>query len=427
MRASISVATLLLFPLGAWTFGQKPKQAPGSATLVAHVLEPNGTEPAAGVRVLLEPSPEPGTKSRPPMSLAPRRGLRRAQSAADGVARFIALAPGKYTLRAELSAILFVELDPLTIAPGEPSREARLVLPPYGRIAGRLRGCEGVALEGFTIVVLPADADLMRGLSARGRPDGKAEWTLPPISSDGSFRTGPLQPGRSMLALGYPAIEYRSGSGSRAYDWGAQYELGTVEVPARGESHVEFDLAGRLPGRIELELKVHGKPGANSNVSVMSTDELPRKGAIALDGKGMGLSGPLPPGGVRFAVFGARDEWTWSPEETWTVASGETLHLALDAPIVEGVVQLVDVSGGAPLAGKGVFVVPDEDVIDQQVLTTDKDGRLSLFLAPGHYRIKFGLEDGPDGKGARSPYADVVLDWSEASATAQKIEVARTR
>jgi len=376
------------------------------------------------VRVLIAPSLDPVTGSRDPMTLAPRKGLRTATSAADGSACFDAVAPGNYTLRAELSAILSTEIDPFAIAAGDTSREARMVLPPYGTVAGRLRGCEGISLDGFSIVVLPEGATILTRLNARDRPDGKAAWKLPPIAADGTFRSGPLQPGHSRVSLGYPAIEYRSGSGSRAYDWGALDELGEVEVPTSGELHVEFDLAGKLPARIELDLKVHGKPGANANVSVMSTDEQRRSAAIALDTHGLGRSGAFPPGSVHFAIFGAHEEWTWCPEETWTVTSGETLHVELDAPIVEGEVQLVDAAGGTPLARVEVLVVSDNDVASQRALRTDNEGRLHLNLEPGRHRIEFGMQKGKD---ARSPYADVVLDWSEASSTPQKIAVLRRR
>ena len=415
MRASISAALLLLASLGAAGFVQARK----GTTLVVQVLEPDGARMAADVRVLLARSPElvSGSPERP-------KTLRTLQIAADGSARFERLAPGQYMLRAELSAILYAELDPIAIAAGETSREARLVLPSFGTIAGRLRGCEGVVLDGFAIVVVPEGASITTRMEVRGSPDGKPAWTLPPIAPEGSFKSGPLQPGRSSVSLGYPAIEYRSGSGSRGYDWGALVELGSVDVPSSGELQADFDLAGKLPARIELALKVHGKPGAKSNVCVMSTDEQPRNAAIALDQRGLGRSGAFPPGGVHFAVFGPREEWTWYPKETWTVAGGQTLHLDLDAPIVEGEVQLVDAASGTPLAREEVLVVPDEDVASSHVLTTDKDGRFTLHLEPGRYRIEFGFEKGKD---VRSPYDDVVLDWSEASATAQEIAVARKR
>jgi hypothetical protein len=212
--------------------------------------------------------------------------------------------------------------------------------------------------------------------------------------------------------LGYPAIEYRSGSGSRGYDWGALAEIGTIDVPSSGELQADFDLSGKLPARIELALKVHGLPGAKANVSVMSTDEQPRNAAIALDKQGLGRSGAFPPGGVHFAVFGPHEEWTWCPKQTWTVASGQTLHLELDA------------ASGAPLAHEEVLVVPDDDIASQRAQHTDQDGRLTLHLEPGRYRIEFGFEKGKD---VRSPYTDVVLDWSETSATPQKIAVVKKR
>ncbi|MBK7641770.1 MAG: hypothetical protein IPJ19_01760 [Planctomycetes bacterium] len=103
---------------------------------------------------------------------------------------------------------------------------------------------------------------------------------------------------------------------------------------------------------------------------------------------------------------------------------GQTLHLELDAPIVEGELQLVDAASGAPLAHEELLVVPDEDIAASRVQTTDKDGRLTLHLEPGRYRIEFGFEKGKD---VRSPYVDLVLDWSEASATPQKLAVAHKR
>jgi len=105
---------------------------------------------------------------------------------------------------------------------------------------------------------------------------------------------------------------------------------GSQGLLAWAENTVHFEAGvGSMPVTFwGLTLREANEPGpyrlssvALSNVSVMSADDTPREGAIALDGKGLGLSSPMQPGSVRFVVFGARPRQSRrgssSPRRRW--------------------------------------------------------------------------------------------------------------
>jgi hypothetical protein len=160
---------------------------------------------------------------------------------------------------------------------------------------------------------------------------------------------------------------------------------------------------------------------------VLSADDDPRDAFVDLDSHGRGISGFLPPGKVRLVVSGPREQWYWYPQESWSIPSGETLHIALDAPIVEGTVRLVDAATGMAIARKEVLVGPAGDVAESHLLKTDAEGRITLALVQGRCCIQFCLEDGPTGEGVPSPYEDLTFQWNDAPEAGLRLEVPRKR
>lgn len=406
----------------------RPLQAQLSrgATVVARVFQADGTTPASGLQVTLAPSTRESHENREPR--AERLSQRESTSGPDGRAEFSAVAAGTYTLRAEWTPAIWTELGPVEISGTEGAKPFDLVLPPSGSLAGRVLGFEQSPIDGCSIVVLPADAtpEERANWDTRGAPSESAELNL--IARDGTFRTGPLRPGRSSVRLQYPAVIVRYGQSSMSRMPGSTLELGEIEIPVGTELQHDFQLEGRTPGSVVAEVRVQGGPAADARVLIQSADDEQRNGAIRLDPQGHGASGPIAPGPVRIQITAADGKWSWSPPGTWMVFSGEALHLSWDIPVVDGSLQLVDDVSGIALAGRQVLVRRDgSNSYELFEVTADAQGRLDLHLVPAAYLLEFLIEIGRDGRRDPSPYEAARFDWNADNPGNSVLRVRRRR
>jgi hypothetical protein len=398
------------------------------ATLVARVLQADGRTPIAGLTVTLEPS-APADQDQGSLRILGSPGSQReATSAADGSASFPATPPGTYNLRAEVSPGLAAELDGVAIAAADTRKDCELVLPPNGWLVGRVLGLDAAAAAGCSLVILSQGlSPEERGmLQARAQFDRKGPQN--PVAADGSFRAGPLRAGKSEVTFQFPSVQVHQGPNSSFGMPGASIELGLVEIPAGGELRRDFDLRGKLPGRVEADVLVNGVPAAGAQVSVSSTDQVQRQGMIALDEHGHGSSGPVVAGPVRFDLSSAEGDWSWTPPGSWTITSGETLRVRWDVPLAKGALQFVDEISGLPLAEKQVALAAEADTEGMSSWVqriTDKQGRLELQMVPGAYRVQFLIEFGAGGKHDPSPYADTRVDWTSSGPSTSVLKIAK--
>jgi len=383
------------------------------ATVVVRVLESDGKTPRAGISVTLGPSAPPGQENDIWTRSAAGPSQREATSDADGRASFGAIAAGTYALHAELTPLLATDLDALAIAVTDTEKVVDVCLPASGSLVGRVLGFEKAPVAGCTLLVLPLNLDpeqldeleFLLDVSKRPAPNS--------VAVDGTFRTGPLRVGKSRVSLQYPETRVHDGANRSWGQPGTRIELGEVEIPAGRELQKDFELVGKLPGRIEVEMRVNGTPATDARVDISSTDQAQSGGVIELDANGRGVSGPIAPGPVKFVVTGPRGRWSWSPPGSWTVASEGTLRVSWDAPLVDGSLQLVDAVSGVGLAKKLVLVRPDTPESGHAVQgETDAQGKLELRLLPAAYHIDFTIDFGEDGKPGRSPYERARFEWT---------------
>ncbi len=394
------------------------------ARLVARVRQADGRTPIAGLTVTLE-SVQPDKNDHPGVVFRTlsRDKQREASSGADGDASFAAVAAGTYRLRAELTPLLAAEQDGVAIAAADTEKRIDLVLPPNGWLVGRVLGLEGAAGEGCSLVILPTGIGDEERELLEDRANLNRKGPQNPVAADGSFRAGPLRAGKSGVAFQYPSIKVKDGPNSSWTQPGAKIELGEIEIPAGGELRCEFDLRGRLPGRVEAEVRVNGAPASNARVSIRSADGEQRGGVIELDANGRGTSAPIAAGAVRFDLGSSEGGWSWSPPRTWTIASGETLRVSWDVSLVAGSLQLLDAATGKPLALHDVSILSEAeaDGFESWVQrTTDTQGRLDLRLVPAGYKLFVQFVSGPDGRPMRVNFEPARFDWT-ASGSAQPL------
>jgi hypothetical protein len=398
------------------------------ATLVARVLQADGKTPIAGSRVTLDPFVPAGEAQHTSIQYLNPPNQREATSAADGRASFPAVLAGAYTLRAELTPLLAAELKGCEVALADTQKEVDLVLPPNGWLAGRVLGLEPAAAESCSLVIVPADLPDRERVMLRARVQLGEQRRPYLLGADGSFRAGPLRAGKSSVSLQFPEVKVEDGPNSRWSQPGTEIALGEVEIPAGGELQREFDLRGKIPGRVEADVRVNGAPAADARVSVRSANQEQRGGEISLDANGHGTSAPIAVGPVRFDISATDGEWSWTPPGSWTIASGETLRVQWDVALASGSLQLVDEVSGAPLAEREVSIRAEAEAdgfASWVQRSTDKQGKLELRLVPAAYRIDFTFDRGPDGKLGQSPYQGARFDWTASGPASALLKIAK--
>ena len=381
-------------------------------TLVARVLQADGKTPVAGVKVLLGTSAGSGAEKEWAAAME-REKFRETTSGPDGAATFASVAAGTYKLRAEASSQLAAELEAVVIQSVDTRKDVDLVLPASGWLVGRVLGIDAAETGGCSLVILPTAMTQEERSVLEAQVQFDREGPQNPVAADGSFRAGPLRAGKSSVAFQFPQITVHNGPNTSFGMPGATIALGEVEIPAGGELRQEFDLRGKLPGRVHATVRVNGAPAAQTRVSINSGDQGERNGLIQLDADGRGTSTPIAPGAIRFEIGSNDGEWSWTAPGTWTVVSGETLQVQWDIVLASGTLQLVDGESGLPLAEKQVMITTDaEEFGGWNQRATDKDGKVSLRLAPGAYRAEFLFDRSDDGKPSQSKYAATRFDWT---------------
>jgi len=399
---------------------------PGTS-VVARVLEADGTTPAPGLEVVLEgnrPS-EPGATR---IVSADDPSRLEATTGADGRASFPAVTAGSYTLRAERTPLVQARIEDLSIADSDTERVVDLVLPASGWLVGRLLGFDQDPAEGCTVVVLPT-ALAPEERARLGFPLLRGPESDPnAVALDGSFRAGPLVAGRCTVQVRYPTVMVRQNASSSWGLPGPTIELGEVEIPPGGELRRDFDVRGRLPGAIDVIVRLEGARALDAYVLVLAADPSAERGrgVIELDGEGRGRSGPIAPGRVTLAVQARDDSWSWSLPEARTVVSRETLSVALDISLAGGKLQLVDAVSGAPLADRRVMLRRATGSGELPIwLSTNGEGRLEPRLVPAAYQVFVMGEAGSDGRVELAPYESPTFDWTASGPAEAVLKVER--
>jgi hypothetical protein len=384
------------------------------AAVEGRVTEADGTTPVAFVEVEIVSRDDTGAMAWSPWNDA---DLRRTTTDAAGRYRFEALGPGRWHLRAPRSLLLVGRADVEIAAGGPEVVAADVAFPAHGEIDGRVLAGEELDLSGALISAAPiANANEVRNrwnalLSMQDLPPGFE------VAADGSFRLAPVAAGTLQLELVLPpALDLANGIQFPQH----RIPLGPVDVAAGAVTTKELDVRATGPGALDFALLVDGRTAERCEIALT-----PRTGSFAssvvrTNADGLASSGLLLPGEYGLAITGPGGAWSWAAPEKAEVRSGERAQVTLEIDTVEAALELADAAAKAPLAHRRITVQQDSPSAAAAVLRarTDADGRATLLLVPGRYRLSCE----PD-RGGRA-YAAVELEWTPSGPVPARVELA---
>lgn len=340
------------------------------------------------------------------------------ESDAGGRFEFRGVSVGKYNLTASLTRFFSVERA-LSVDPGSTAQDVELPLPPRAWLSGKLLAPEGTSFAGLTAIAIPKsvldkDPHAERNRIFFGKDDAATD-----IGADGTFRLGPLPPGEVQVTVRMPDSPYSHGTSGWSTVQGRGIEVGNVMLEPNGETVQEFDFRSWLPGTIEIQATVNGRPASAFRVNIDDPEHRGTAAILQLDSKGMATSKPLAPGSYEISVYPEGSSVPSVTKQRRDLAPGEAAKVSLSWNHVSGTVRVLDDATGKPLAGQRVTIGPDSDRFGMGTsLDCDKDGVARLELVVGRYRIAIANEHSGIG-----PNAGVVIDWLESGPASKEIRL----
>lgn len=285
----------------------------------------------------------------------------------------LSLPPGRYVVRATSPAHVPL-LEPVEVF--APATTARLAVVAAARIRATLGPAEALALlrtlgeggeEPLAIVVTPSTGDA---------PPAAA------VDENGHATVGGLTAGRHDVVVRYwlTTSPVRSGS--------VTLPVATVDLAGGELRELEIDLAPLLPATTFGRVIAGGAPLADVHcflrtVGERSSGRSLRSLRVATDSEGR-YRGLVPPGEYGFTVtYPAQPGPGWvvfQPEETWTLAPGESREQDFDFPLRRARIRFTT-ADGQPVVGHTVTIRRPGYHLPGG-LETDGDGRVEVFPAP---------------------------------------------
>jgi RNA polymerase sigma-70 factor (ECF subfamily) len=460
--------SLPLRPLAADRVTEITARLTQGATLSGIVLRSDGTTPSPYTPVHLEPRQD-GTVQQDDTSYpgtGATRGTLDVSSDDTGKFWFHNIHAGHFTIRTgEDDPALEARIEDVEVRDDTPSIEKlRLVLPPSGFLSGRLVLPPDARLDGLEVVAVPlAETDeerwdrwsrVPRSAILIGPVRGMATRS-PCLQPDGTFRIGPLAPGRKRVrlrlpvvaslkngstGLGLPAeidlarfVESREGSSTSDPD-----SIDTVTIVDGEEVCADFDARPNFPGRLRIVAELRGAPAEDVFVQAIPVDlaadasapklRVERFAIGQLDAHGSATLAPIPATQVRLfftttgsplRALGVAHPWCWLAPGVYEVASNVESEVPVVIEFAAGDVLVVDPAG--KLVTSHWFDVGCDDVSiegESFSVMTDPEGRLHLRLPPGRYRIR-----GMDWKSRKEPAAS--FEWTQYGLASDAIHVVK--
>lgn len=379
--------------------------------LVGRVVQSDGHTPAANVLVQRTPGPEPGWKLEGPVWNGPHKIPPIAEVVTtdeDGMFRFEGLSATPHALRAVQGRWLAVSRS--VEWPADAGQELLLVLPPHGRLAGRILVPPGRSAAALVIRLdYPDHDDAARiGFLPENRVQGGE------LTAEGDFELGPLPIGA--VRLWYKCAKFDQPS------TGVSFELGEVTIRDGQTTHVEFDERERFPGRLRIRVTLDGERQVTGKVRV----EAERNAASRkLDPRGEIVFEDARPGPWHVSYLEPGGRWSYRGLEAWMVRPGETTEVDLYIFLHERNVMFLDPASGSPLRQAEVgwrteWPVPALGGARLNSIggsaITDDEGCLTLEFPDGMVRFYRGVP----AEGADLPYAEV--SWTS-DGTDLRVEV----
>jgi len=341
---------------------------------------------------------------------------------------FPSLSAGTYELEGRASTLLSATQD-VQVKEGV-TTEVALALDTPCYLEGRLAVAGDVDWSSVSLeLALPAsEQDPEAGMRLHF---AKLAGTQPPagsplsvqLSANGEFRLGPAAAGTYVLSLVLPDQHTRSGSMTRVKP-GARKQLAEVVLEA-GSTELEPDAERLRPGELSVRLTRAGEP--LPGVSILAS-------GIGVDAAGTAASdgtvtlGPLFPGRYQLEVQDRDGQWLGLAPGVQGLEPGEVRDVVVEAELVSGVVEIVDESSGAPLAGQTFLLglVPNLGglrTIRMRRVHTDGAGRCSLELMSGTYLFASSFEELREGLASGGFEGEV--RWEAGGPTPARIRLAR--
>ncbi len=279
------------------------------------------------------------------------------------------------------------------------------------------RGGLSVALEGAPDG-LPEGVALTVG-DAKGGPNQSARFGPGMVLAQGDnglWVANDVPCGEATLRLMFSDFNHRGrGTTLGGVSGPVGYPLGAVSIKPSSVSEIAIDVRDWMPGRVDLEIQHAGRPVRDAIVELEpwdSHDGLPQPAKTGVTvsrrllrltaGVGRARFPVVPKGRWRVRVRDAN--WLWTTElGQLNVDAGAKIEQSHSLELIEGSVTLLDPTSAAPMVHRSVWVELRPGA--RAIWPTDSQGKLSLRLGPGTYRL-FEAED------ALSPIA--TLEWGPA-------------
>ena len=309
----------------------------------------------------------------------------------DASGRFdLAMVPaGKHSLHARYGAFASTSID-VDVREGADPLDVLMQLPACAFLTGRLIAPEGASFEGLSLIAAPAANE--PGAAPRELAWTAREKAAAPIAADGSFRAGPCPVGEVRVVLSLPHVVVSHSFHSSSGRYPDPIELGRVQLAAGQDTHRDFDVRDKLPGRIDIDVRVNGAPAPGTLIEARRVGGVGNvDAAVIAPASGSSRTNVLACGSYELLARSIDDAWFYVAPQTVTVKPAEIASASIDVQLAEGVLQMLDDNKmPARVARKVVIRLENADVLRplaSALLSTDGDGRVHLKLPPASYRL----------------------------------------
>lgn len=379
------------------------------ATIEGLLVEHDGATPASFVHVELFSREDASAMAWSPWSDAL---VRKTLSDAGGRFRFEALGPGGYRVRAVRglleSARKDVDVPETREADSLPVTAA---FPARASLRARILAGDEIDLSGSLVFFAPIDD----GHELRNRWNALLSSNELPaefqLAGDGSFAFENVRAGTHQFELLLPQmIDPTNGLVLQR----PRMQLGTLELPAGAELAHEFDLRDKGPGAVAFVLIVEGDAAGGLDLALTQRAQGLPAAVVRTRADGLVETGPMLAGEYGLSITSARSKWTWTAPEPVVVASGKLTAPTIELSVVAAPIELVHAEDGTPIAARRIHLLQAEPPASQPSARarTDANGRATLKLVTGRYRLVCEPETPRPGQDPEARFAPVDVEWT---------------
>jgi hypothetical protein len=171
-------------------------------------------------------------------------------------------------------------------------------------------------------------------------------------------------------------------------DRGVAIDLGSVTIAGTRDVEFEADLRDQLSTRLDITVTANGVPQEGLLVRAAQTNESDSLRIVGItDGHGHARIGPVPSGALRLEASDTAESWVWTRPAMLEAAPGRTTFVAIDVPLVEKELTLVDRLGRTAAFASVEIEHSSRAVAESQVSVTNAGGSVAFRLPVGPIRL----------------------------------------